>query len=71
MQWLEIQPLSLQKELELEKFKWDIKNCNDLESLQNLSVQLFDHCSKLQMILNNAVHHIAELEEQEFIRGGS
>ena len=66
MQWLEMQPLTVEKELELEKFKREIKNCTDLDSLQTLSVQLFDHCTRLQMLLNNAVHHIAQLEEKEF-----
>lgn len=66
MQWIEMQPLTVEKELELEKFKREIKNCRDLESLQNLSIQLFDHCTRVQMILSNAVRHIAELEEKEF-----
>lgn len=68
MQWIDLEPLSLEQELELERFRRAINDCEDLEDLQRLTVQLSDHCFRLQMMLRNAVHHIAQLEESEFNR---
>ena len=63
MDWMIIEPPSLQEELYVEATFREIYNCKDIDKLHNLCAQLTKQSWHQGKLLKQAVEHIASLDK--------